>query len=151
MSYILSEPLKKLKTKHFQMFFKIDSIKSFAIFTGKHLCWGLFLIKLQVLPVDIAKFLRIAFLYNTSGGCFWQSYHGTVKSAGMPVLWFHASACFQFWSNVTLQFYTKRYSNNSSCAKSRVYIGIVGCQPRSTSLPLFLKFHSSYFSILTTT
>ena len=29
------------------MFFKIDSLKSFAIFTGKHLCWGLFLIKLQ--------------------------------------------------------------------------------------------------------
>ena len=68
------------------MFFKIGSIKNFAIFTGKHLCWGLFLIKLQVLPVDIAKFLRIAFLYNTSGGCLWQSYHGTVKSAGVPVL-----------------------------------------------------------------
>ena len=29
------------------MFFKIDSLKSFAIFTGKHLCWGLFLIKLH--------------------------------------------------------------------------------------------------------
>ena len=36
----------------------------FAIFTGKHLCWGLFLLKLQeetptqVFPVNIAKFLR---------------------------------------------------------------------------------------------
>ena len=29
------------------MFFKIGSIKNFAIFTGKHLCWGLFLIKFQ--------------------------------------------------------------------------------------------------------
>ena len=32
-------------------------------------------------PVNIAIFLRIAFLYNTSGGCFWQSYQGRVKSA----------------------------------------------------------------------
>ena len=29
------------------MFFEISSIKNFAIFTGKHLFWGLFLIKLQ--------------------------------------------------------------------------------------------------------
>ena len=36
----------------------------------------------QVFPVDIGKILIVAFLYNTSGGCFRQSYHGTVKSAG---------------------------------------------------------------------
>ena len=30
-----------------QIIFKISSIKNFAIFTGKHLFWGLFLIKLQ--------------------------------------------------------------------------------------------------------
>ena len=50
-------------------------LKNFAIFTGKHLCWSLFLIKLQVLacdfikkrlqhrcfPVTIAKFLGAAF------------------------------------------------------------------------------------------
>ena len=29
------------------MFFEIDGLFNFAIFTGKHLCWGLFLIKLQ--------------------------------------------------------------------------------------------------------
>ena len=58
--------------------------------------------------MDIAKFLRIVFLYNTSGGCFWQSYHGTVKSAGVPVLWFRASTCFWFWSKT----FTKSCSNN---------------------------------------
>ena len=42
-----SEPLKKSKSSRSQMFFEISSIKNFAIFTGKHLCWGLFLIKLQ--------------------------------------------------------------------------------------------------------
>ena len=52
----------------------------------------------QVFPVDIATFLRIVFLYNTFSGCFWQSYHGTVKSTGVPVLWFRAFTCIWFWS-----------------------------------------------------
>ena len=30
-----------------QMFFKIHVLKNFAVFTEKHLCWSLFLIKLQ--------------------------------------------------------------------------------------------------------
>ena len=30
-----------------QMFFKIDALKNLVIFTGKNLCWSLFLIKLQ--------------------------------------------------------------------------------------------------------
>ena len=61
------------------MFFKIGLLKNFAIFTGKHLCWSL-LIKLQVwrpakrlqhrcFRVNIAKFLWISFLQNTSIGC----------------------------------------------------------------------------------
>ena len=58
--------------------------------------------------MDIAKFLRIVFLYSTSCGCFWQSYHGTVKSDGVFVLWSHASTCFRFWSKT----FTKRCSNN---------------------------------------
>ena len=58
------------------MFFKIDILKNFAMFTGKHLCWSLFLIKTQsfkacniskkrlqnrYFPVNIAKFLRKSF------------------------------------------------------------------------------------------
>ena len=58
------------------MSFKIDVLKNFAIFTGKHLCWSSFLIKLQackpanLLKRDpntgaffkkIAKFLRTVF------------------------------------------------------------------------------------------
>ena len=42
-----SEPLKKSKSSRSQMFSEISSNKNFVIFTGKHLCWGLFLIKLQ--------------------------------------------------------------------------------------------------------
>ena len=55
------------------MFFQIGVPKNFAIFTGKHLCWSLFLIKLQAFrsitllqidsntgffPVKFANFLR---------------------------------------------------------------------------------------------
>ena len=43
-----SEPLNKLKSSRLQMFFKIGSVNNFAIFRGKHLRWGLFIIKLQV-------------------------------------------------------------------------------------------------------
>ena len=48
-------------------------------------------------PADNAKFLRIALLYNTFGGSFWQSYHG-------------------FWSKT----FTKRATNNYllSCDKT---------------------------------
>ena len=57
------------------MFFKIDVLKNFEIFTGKHLCWSLFLTKLQgfrpkrrlqhrCFPVIIAKFLRIPSFKN---------------------------------------------------------------------------------------
>ena len=53
----------------------------------------------------MAKFLRIAFLCNTSGGYFWQCYHGTVKLAGVPALWFCTSTCFQFWSKTLKIFY----------------------------------------------
>ena len=63
-----------------------DVLKTFAIFTRKHLCQGLFLIKLQAFkPVNLLKrdsntsvflqllrnFLEHLFLQNTSGGCFW--------------------------------------------------------------------------------
>ena len=46
------------------MFFKIGLLKNFAIFREKHLCWSLFLIKLQTFrtfPVNITKFLTVAF------------------------------------------------------------------------------------------
>ena len=63
-----------------QMFFKTAALKNFAIFTGKNLSWSLFLIKFQdkslhfylirdsntgVFSVNIAKFLRTAFLLKT--------------------------------------------------------------------------------------
>ena len=36
-----------IRTSRLQMFFKVGALKNFAIFTEKHLCWILCLIKLQ--------------------------------------------------------------------------------------------------------
>ena len=63
----------RCRSSRSQMFSKIGVLKKLAMFTRKHLCWSLFLIKLQTFrcfPVNIAKLLRAAFLYNTPGGCF---------------------------------------------------------------------------------
>ena len=38
---------KKLQSSRSQIFFKIGVIKNFSNFTGKYLCWSIFLIKLQ--------------------------------------------------------------------------------------------------------
>ena len=48
------------------MFFKIGVLKNFAIFRGRHLCWSLFLIKLQAcnFPVNTAKSFKNSFLHK---------------------------------------------------------------------------------------
>ena len=62
-----------------EVFYKKAVLKNFAIFTGKHMCWNLFLIKLQAIrltsllkrdsniryfPVNIVKFLRAPIFEN---------------------------------------------------------------------------------------
>ena len=44
-----------LKSSRSQMFFKIGALKHFVNSTGKHLCWNLFLIKLQARPATLLK------------------------------------------------------------------------------------------------
>ena len=75
-----------MQSNRSQMFFKIGVLKSFANFTGKHLCWISFnkvvglkawncikkRLQHRCFPVKFAKFLRTRFLQNTSGGCFWK-------------------------------------------------------------------------------
>ena len=84
----------------FQMFFKAG-IKSFAIFTGKHLCWSLFLIKLQdwrlafslkkklqhrCFHINIARFLKTAFLWNT--------FHFTFPQVMMDIRYLMVIFCY---------------------------------------------------------
>ena len=60
-------------------------------------------------PLDIVTFLRTAFLGKTSVGCFWQSYHSTVKSTRVFLIWFHAFTWLRTW----LKIYAKLSTNNS--------------------------------------
>ena len=56
-----------------QMFFKIGILKNFANFKRKHLCWSLFLIKLQTCNFIKKRLWHKCFEFfsqNASGGCF---------------------------------------------------------------------------------
>ena len=51
------------RSRHRRCSVKKDGLKNFANFTGKHLCWSLFLIH-TCFPVKFAKFLTAHFLKN---------------------------------------------------------------------------------------
>ena len=76
---LLFRTATKYRSSYQSCSIKIVVIQNFAIFTGKHLCWSLFLIKLQAFRatillkirlklrcfhVNIAKFLRTSILRN---------------------------------------------------------------------------------------
>ena len=67
-------------------------LKHFAIFTGKHRCWSL---QYRYFPVNIAKFLRIAFLWKVPGGCFWK------KQFRIAQFSVYRSVCLEFVGAVT--------------------------------------------------
>ena len=47
LNFVFCERLRSISSSRSQMFFKIShALKNFAIFTGKHLCWSIFLINL---------------------------------------------------------------------------------------------------------
>ena len=53
---IMRTVMRKYRSSRSQMFFKIGILKHFANFTGKHLCWSFFLMKLQALrPANLLK------------------------------------------------------------------------------------------------
>ena len=68
-----------IRSSHSQMFFKIGALKNLAIFTGKHLCWSLFLIKYlawrpstqtwktptQVFSCEYCEIFESTFFYRT--------------------------------------------------------------------------------------
>ena len=47
------------RSSHLQMFLKIDFLKNLAIFTGKHLCWSLFVLSSEYCKIS-KKFLKIS-------------------------------------------------------------------------------------------
>ena len=66
--------LQTLGSSRSQIFFKIGALNKFAIFTGKHLCWSLFLIKketllketpTQVFSCEYGEIFKISFFFRT--------------------------------------------------------------------------------------
>ena len=87
-----------MRSSRSQMFFKIDVLRNFAEFTGKHQLWSLFLIKLQTwrsakrlqykcFPVNIAKFLRAPLLQNTC--CIIMKFYKDICSLFFLTDWRH--------------------------------------------------------------
>ena len=79
----------KYRSIYSQLFFKIDVLKNFANFTGKHLCWSFFWINLKAGPkaasnfiknrlrhrcflVKFANFSRTPVFTEQPCGCFWK-------------------------------------------------------------------------------
>ena len=59
---------RKHMSSRWQMFFNIGVLKNIPIFTGKHLCWSLFLIKLQAWRIYSCEYFKIfknSFIYRT--------------------------------------------------------------------------------------
>ena len=84
--------------------------KKFTIFTGKYLCWSLFLIKLQAfmcVTVNITKVLRTSVLKNV-----WHRLFPTSNNVGVLILFF----CYWLWTPICLLYYflyIKRVSTES--------------------------------------
>ena len=110
-----------------------DVFQNFTIFTGKHMCWSLFLINLlawtlfflkktptKMLPVDIVKFLRTGFFYRTPPVAASDS-PTTVHAQCVCVLWFRVSLWFSFWSKT----YPKRYTNNSLLSHDKIIFSLI--------------------------
>ena len=68
----------------------------------------------------------------------WQSYHRTVKSAEVLVLWFRASTCFRFWSKP----YAKRCTNMSLLSSDKKFFSLLELIYRVLSISeCFLEKH----------
>ena len=85
------------------MFFKISILKNFRIFTGKQLCWNLWPAILFKRGSNIGaflwilrNFLRAAFLWNTTGGCFYNIFFKDT----LNVFDDYKNKQKSFWSNV---------------------------------------------------
>ena len=78
-----------LRSSLSQMFFKMSVLKNIAIFTGKHLYWSLFLIKLQV--PGFATLLKRdfdtgAFLWNFRNFEIFQIFKNSFFCRALPVV-----------------------------------------------------------------
>ena len=128
------------------MFFKIGALKNFAIFTGKHVSWNLFLIKLQpwrCFPVNIAKFLRTAFCIEHLWWLFlnfllffleskWHLYSLCSKKWNLKhfqfALRFHRCLPVTLWCNPLIaNIYLFKFKNRNTRKRCEICLQLTSC------------------------
>ena len=96
--WLFQEIIIILRSSRTQIFFKTGVIRNFAIFTGKHLCWSLFLIKNSFISTLFQKrlqhrwflwklwnFYEHLLLCNTSGDCLCQFDKELLYDGHLPI------------------------------------------------------------------
>ena len=109
-----------------QMLFKISTLKNFAIFIEKHLCWGVLLIKLQAWrPATLLKthmfsceinFLRTAFSIEQAAFVTfkWRTTRDVLEKCVFPSGGYHAATTGLFvLQGKVFQMQTSWYSSRS--------------------------------------
>ena len=74
------------RSSHSKLFFKTGVLKHFAIFTGKHLCWSLFIINetpTHVFSCEYYEIFKSSFLYKITLVAASGDVSKTVKKDGM--------------------------------------------------------------------
>ena len=130
------------------------------MFTGKQLCWSLFLIKLEeprnfikkklqhkCFSVKFSKFLKTLFLQNTPGGYFWKYLMNSLFVAYENDEWCHfevrvgSSAFIFFYCVCFCSFYFFLFFlffvNSTTCWGTDVNLSIL--RKRSEVIPMFLS------------
>ena len=140
-----------------QMFIKIGALKYFAIFTGKHLCWSLFSIKLRAFrcfPVNIAKFLRAAFFIEHLRWLLLQMFYFTLYLQKDVAKYIVAIHCIivSFWNLNSISFAFIRYATrcHSLCHSLSFVVSLVvmRCHSFYHSLSFIVtRCHSLYHSL----
>ena len=80
-----------------EVFYKKGVLRNFTKFAGKHQCQSLFFNKVagvRCFPVNFAKFLRTAFLQNSSGQLLLSSNKNLLATRTITKSKFHAEAIF---------------------------------------------------------
>ena len=113
-----------LRSSHLSCSIEKTVLKNFAIFTGKHLCWSLFLIKLQdfrpatllerdsntdVFPWILQSFYEYLFWKTSTNGCFskLQTFLQSSRKPNWNVVWIKINIYCLLWTDFRTDFRTR--------------------------------------------
>ena len=115
-----------LRSSHLSCSIEKTVLKNFAIFTGKHLCWSLFLIKLQdfrpatllerdsntdvfLFSCEYCKDFKYLLRKTFTSGCFWrlQTFLQSYRKPNWNVVWIKINIYCLIWTDFRTDFRTR--------------------------------------------